>query len=338
MIKKLLVCALGAASLSGSMAQTTLANGLKAYYPFNGNALDESGNGYNGTVTAATLATDRFGKANSAYSFNGTSAYITTSLNAIPTKKISICAWVKTPGDAKKAFMGIVFARAGYDMATGLGWDQNAAVYFCLNSGTPSLAAAGAAPYAALLNNGWHFMVGTYDGAKNKIYMDGVLVKETTMTVDYVLNANFKIGHDDIQGYQRHFNGLIDDVRIYDRAITADEVAALNIESSCVANETDILVIKTVITGTDNTAYQNSIKVYPNPASNQLTIDYGNHTLLSGYKVNVVNSSGVTVFENTISQAISEIDLNTWTGAGLYYIRIYDNKGNTLQVRKIVLQ
>ncbi len=47
-----------------------LTDGLMAYYPFNGNANDESGNGNNGTVNGATLTTDRFGDTDSAYSFN----------------------------------------------------------------------------------------------------------------------------------------------------------------------------------------------------------------------------------------------------------------------------
>jgi len=48
-----------------------LKDGLVAYYPFNGNANDESGNGNNGTVYGATLTTDRFGNTNKAYSFDG---------------------------------------------------------------------------------------------------------------------------------------------------------------------------------------------------------------------------------------------------------------------------
>src|ERR1017187_5394463 len=57
-------------------SQSFLTNGLVAYYPFNGNANDASGNGNNGTVYGATLTTDRFGISNSAYCFNGTSHYI----------------------------------------------------------------------------------------------------------------------------------------------------------------------------------------------------------------------------------------------------------------------
>ena len=50
-----------------------LQSGLVAYYPFNGNANDESGNGHHGTVMGATLTSDRFGRPNKAYHFNGLS-------------------------------------------------------------------------------------------------------------------------------------------------------------------------------------------------------------------------------------------------------------------------
>ena len=52
------------------------ANGLVAYYPFNGNANDETGNGHQGVVSGSTLSTDRKGAPNSAYSFNGVDNYI----------------------------------------------------------------------------------------------------------------------------------------------------------------------------------------------------------------------------------------------------------------------
>lgn len=61
--------------LSG-FAQIPL-NGLIAWFPFNGNANDMSGNGHNGTVYGATLTTDRFGNTYGAFNFNGSTSYIT---------------------------------------------------------------------------------------------------------------------------------------------------------------------------------------------------------------------------------------------------------------------
>ena len=62
-------------------AQSFITNGLVAYYPFNGNANDESGNGYNGTVHRALLAADRFGRPASCFNFNGRNNYIQLPLN-----------------------------------------------------------------------------------------------------------------------------------------------------------------------------------------------------------------------------------------------------------------
>ena len=77
-------------------AQVDLQNGLIASYPFNGNACDESGNGYNGTVSGATLTTDRFGNANSAYSFDGISSYIQFSADGLPTQNRTVSFWFYT--------------------------------------------------------------------------------------------------------------------------------------------------------------------------------------------------------------------------------------------------
>jgi len=79
--------------------QTTTANmpidGLIAYYPFNGNANDESGNNYNGIVTGASLSTDRKGNNNNAYSFSGLSNYI--SISSVPIlQTITICIWIES--------------------------------------------------------------------------------------------------------------------------------------------------------------------------------------------------------------------------------------------------
>ena len=69
-------------------------NGLVGYWPFNGNANDESGNGNHGTVNGATLTTDRNGNANAAYSFDGISNFIevinSPSIN-ITGSQLSIC-------------------------------------------------------------------------------------------------------------------------------------------------------------------------------------------------------------------------------------------------------
>jgi murein DD-endopeptidase MepM/ murein hydrolase activator NlpD len=83
--------------------------GLVAYYPFNGNANDDSGNGNNGTVYGATLTTDRFGYANSAYSFDGIDDYVTVE-ETIDFKLTtwSITGWVKVNNFPNQKTMPII--------------------------------------------------------------------------------------------------------------------------------------------------------------------------------------------------------------------------------------
>src|SRR3990167_8524330 len=76
-------------------SHASLVDGLVTYYSFDGNANDGSGNGNNGIVNGATLTTDRFGNANSAYDFDGSSTISvanTTSLN-IPSGQITVSVW-----------------------------------------------------------------------------------------------------------------------------------------------------------------------------------------------------------------------------------------------------
>ncbi len=74
-------------------------DGLIADFPFDGNATDVSGNGHDGTVNNAILTQDRFGKNNSAYSFDGTNRYITTDIGIQGTMSISL--WYKAPVPTK---------------------------------------------------------------------------------------------------------------------------------------------------------------------------------------------------------------------------------------------
>ena len=69
------------------------ADGLVAWYPFNGNANDESGNGNNGTVNGATLTADRFGNAQSCYSFNGNSWIEVLNSPSLNSASVSISGW-----------------------------------------------------------------------------------------------------------------------------------------------------------------------------------------------------------------------------------------------------
>ena len=93
---------------------TPLQQGLVAWYPFDGNASDMSGNGNHGTVNGATLGTDRHGQANMAYSFDGVDDYIVSSGNTFDTQdKGTISLWFNDVSTTNSGG-GILGSRRGY--------------------------------------------------------------------------------------------------------------------------------------------------------------------------------------------------------------------------------
>jgi len=190
-------------------------SGLVAWWPMNGNANDTSGNGVNGTVNGATLTTGKNGQANGAYAFNGTSTYIGIPTISIPTA-VTASAWVYSSNFSQNAFIiGKNPVNTQWEVffeASGLKW-RGGAPY---DNGTSCSLPA---------NNAWHHIVGSQSGAVTALYIDGALCK--TMSVSTPIGngtGTIEIGRY-TTGY--YFNGSIDDVRIYNRALTPAEVSAL---------------------------------------------------------------------------------------------------------------
>ena len=85
--------------------------------------------------------------------------------------------------------------------------------------------------------------------------------------------------------------------------------------------------------------FENSdISVYPNPARDRIFINTGKYCRLDGTRLRIMNQLGASVFKTSITEARYEINSSEWSGPGLYYLQVFDNKGNTMVTRKIVLQ
>ncbi len=101
---------------------------------------------------------------------------------------------------------------------------------------------------------------------------------------------------------------------------------------------TDTLVINATLSGVSAPNNANRLLIYPNPAKDHITIDYGVFGRMSGYTLKIVNTLGQIVFSTPINQQTSYINLSTWTGKGMYYVQIYDASNTLTENRKIVLQ
>jgi hypothetical protein len=128
--------------------------------------------------------------------------------------------------------------------------------------------------------------------------------------------------------------------------VDTSNIATISILDTCLTSindttfitVTDTLVINTQITGINPPNNSNTIKVYPNPANSHITIEYGDFAIMNGYQLRIENSVGQEVFQTTITQQSDYLNLNSWGGNGLYFVHIVDPQGNTIDIRKIVLQ
>jgi len=219
---------------NGCSALGATDDGLVAYYPFNGNANDESPYANNGTVSGAVLAADRFGNPDRAYQFNGTSDYILApDAPQQHVAAVTVSTWVRA-SDAGSS-----------------GWCQEPEIVFKRNSrssnfegftlrlsgstpgyGVVAVASAdgqqvGVAGSNAVDVGRWVHLVLTADGSNVSLYQDGQLA--ATIATGFPLDIGDRplaIGFTN-EWCGGHFNGVIDDVRMYNRVLTTCEILAL---------------------------------------------------------------------------------------------------------------
>jgi hypothetical protein len=208
-------------------AQMNLTNGLVAYYPFNGNANDASGNTNHGVISGATWTNGILGTATNALFFNGASRVVVSdnpSLN--PTNAITLSAWFKANnwnGNNRIINKG--------DLQYQLTAQYGSFMFEIVNASNVDFQVSAASPSVGL----WHNAVGTYDGGAMRLYIDGVLVSTkaangliATTNLSGNPNVNLNIGaKSDSANPIDFFSGSICKVRIYNRALSSNEVAQL---------------------------------------------------------------------------------------------------------------
>ena len=188
-------------------------------WQFSGNTNDSSGNGHSGTNHGATLTTDKAGNANSAYAFNG-SSYIVMSVPSLPQGAAprTLSVWYKTTVTTSQVLseygnvggltvFGMFDGSAGYDL---IGWDS-------VNNVTSNVPVA---------DGSWHNAVVTYDGTVMKLWRDGMLLGTNTTALN-TTGTNLYVGaRADLSTW--FWNGSLDDVRVWDHALSQSELSALS--------------------------------------------------------------------------------------------------------------
>jgi tetratricopeptide (TPR) repeat protein len=207
-------------------------DGLVAFYPFNGNANDESGNGNDGTVYGALLTTDRNGKIDCAFNFNGTTSYIKVDGSQFAfTNNLTLAVWIN-PDNYQAAYAGILDK---CHAETQSNWvlqrvSTKNAFYLGCNIGRNCKEWIGYdvaeldAPYIA---NQWNFLTITKENGVVRTFSNGKLISSYNFNQSAICTTNSPLYIGAVKSQNRNFKGKIDDIRIYNRALTEQEIQSL---------------------------------------------------------------------------------------------------------------
>jgi hypothetical protein len=304
-------------------------DGLQAWYPFNGNANDESGNGNNGTVNGATLTTDRFGNINNSYQFIENTDIISISNTTINPQDFTISGWCKLNSPFVYTTFNILeIANIDYTTAGGFGlrMDQNDTFY---GIGKYKVYAySGLSGFGALSSNSldlnstsnWnHFVVAKQNGIMS-LYINNQLISSILVTglIDFT-NAWLQIGNRKNINNNPLSSRNIDDIGIWNRILTQQEITGLH-----------------TTLGDNEIIQNNKITIYPNPAKDQITIDCGNISSVSGWNYTIVNTLGQEVSNGVMNSQQNVVSLNTLNGTGVYLVKIFDAESNLISTKKII--
>ncbi len=284
---------------------------LIAYYPFNGNANDESGNGFNaGEIIGATLTTDKDGNPESAYAFDGIDdkiiiPYIGVNLS----QNFTIAFWFQ-PDDlqTRQWLFGNRHTLTGEE-ANGLESDIFEGEVRFFWPGQLSLT-------CPLNTNDWQFVAFTKENSAYRLFYNGTLVDAAGNATNPQNNNPWRIGaHFNQEGWGAHFNGKMDEIRIYGRALSVSEIAEL---------------YDSYTTGwLEDQKINNDIIIYPNPGTSTFYFA-GKEKGIS--KIAVFDDTGLKISE---SRWPGEINLSK-NADGIYFVVFFDQNSRLVSSTKIV--
>ncbi len=207
----------------------SLTEGLLAYYPFDGNANDASDNRYHGEIHRALLTTDRHNAKNSAYHFDGSQSYINLKIERSTYPKFSMCTWYQYWGDINADHQALFSSDAADFWVGKENGNSNIGVQESNENSSVVIGTNG-------WDGAWHHLCYVYDKGTVALYLDNKNVG--------MLNLGLEQGSGSIWlGKENHgngftFHGNIDEVRIYERALSPEDV---NIVFTAEDNSGDIL-------------------------------------------------------------------------------------------------
>lgn len=327
-MKKVLVIAILLFTHVDVFSQTNLNNGLVAHYNFNKNTKNQVGNHSNGTNYGGVYADGMTGADSSSMMFDGVNDYVEVGIDSFLSKECTYSLWTKTLAFPKNGDCATMINVGGYGGDQGIQYCNNSSStlppyllhgYYAGGSikggNTVSRAATGVTPDTSQ----WHHIVFMRFDKGMKLYVDCELIDSVydNSEVDYGAKTSLRIGARN--NNTTYYKGLIDEVRVYDRALCYEEVMELG---RC--NDTLITSVLSLNNQDDN------VTVYPNPSFGSINVESINNTKIS--EIRVYSISGVLVYKNTTAAISTKIDIGNFS-PGMYLVQI--KVGNKLITNKI---
>ena len=310
----------------------SLLSGVLAFYPFGyGSLADLSGNGNNLiNPTSAVPTVDRAGSQNCAYRFNGsdflTPAGSSNFLNNITTAPFSISLWYQPLATRPVGAYELLIGRGNTPLHCPDTWGEwSLGLYDCRKAVMGfdmyshwELSAMNCNAFMSFISNSWHHLAFVYDGTNYYLYRDGIL-SSTNSGPCGPGTANIgpmMLGVD--------YNGDLDDIVIYNRALTAAEITALmNANASCCDGVSSTVKQEFALPS----VLANTVKVYPNPTDGKVVVSASASTIRS---ISVCSSTGQVLKTYSFSTVEATLDMNHLT-AGVYFLKVTTDLGTTTE-------
>jgi hypothetical protein len=291
--------------------------GLAAWWPFSGGADDVSGNGNNGVVQGAVLTEDRNGQPNGAYLFDGINDYIEVPNSpTLNMSSLTVAGWINcnnAPAEGAEGMMAIV--SKWYNLLDcGEFSDTYITVLSNYNFSIRLESASSVYPGSTIISgssvdlNEWVFFTYVHDELTGgAVYINGELAGTTSIAGEICTSTNsVLIGADNDGGdLWRQFSGAIDDVGIWSRALSEDEITGLLIGCSA-------LPVFEITGDISPVAFNNSTYSYPNNSGSTYDWSVTNGVIVSGQGTNQIEVLWAS--EGIGSVSVVESDVNGCSG------------------------
>ena len=313
-------------------------SGLVSWYSFTGNANDMSGNGNNATVNGAVLTSDRFWNSNAAYSYDGINDYLHGNASSFPSGDRTIALWFYTTNiNVGSAGMQVFGYGGGLCDQSWLMQMDNSTPFTSFFTDSSYEVSIGCNTWLSALpfgvngspanpNNNWHQWVITNGPGGIYYYFDGNYAGGVTTSIGNTMVAGKKffmgscpdstglVAYQD--AYLNNWNGKLDDIGVWNRQLTQQEITALYNGGTV---------------GASDLSESKSFSIYPNPTQNIININVNSEDL--GLPIKLFDIYGKLALSKTIDQTDFNLDLTNLAN-GIYLLRFEDNKGSNFKIVK----